>query len=101
MSNPRRSNGAKRNRLRARVLREETHCGICGLPVDVKLPHGQPDSPEVDEIIPVSKGGDPYDRRNCRLTHRLCNQRRGNGDREVAKASVGAFRQVVKTSREW
>ena len=99
--NPRRSNGTKRDKLRARVLREETHCGICGGLVDVKLPHGRPESPEVDELIPVSKGGDPYDRQNCRLSHRICNQRRGNGDREIAKAGIEALKRPVKTSRDW
>ncbi len=71
-SNPRRTNGTKRDKIRARVLREETHCWLCGEQVDTSLPHGLPQSPEVDEIIPVSKGGDPYNRSNCRLAHRLC-----------------------------
>ena len=71
-TNPRRTNGNLRNKIRARVLREETHCWLCSRPVDTKLPHGLPESPEVDEVIPVSKGGDPYDRKNCRLAHRLC-----------------------------
>jgi 5-methylcytosine-specific restriction endonuclease McrA len=55
-----------------------------------------PESPEVDEIIPVSKGGDPYDRKNCRLTHRLCNQQRGNGDRPMKLSEP-----TLKTSRKW
>lgn len=92
--NPRRTNGSLRTKLRKRVLREETHCGICGEPVDVSLPHGYPQSPEVDEIIPVSKGGDPYDRKNCRLTHRLCNQRRGNGTKKQPN-------KPIRTSRNW
>lgn len=96
--NPRRSNSTKRNALRKRVLREEDTCGICFKPVDVTLPHGTPESPEVDEIIPVSKGGDPYDRKNCRLTHRLCNQKRGNGDREMRKPV--AIMPLI-TSRAW
>lgn len=36
---------------------------------------------EVDEIVPVSLGGSPYERTNCRLAHRICNQMRGNGTR--------------------
>ena len=79
--NSRYANGHRRRQVRAAVLAEETHCAICGLPVDITLPAGQPDSPEVDERIPVSKGGSPYRRDNCRLTHRLCNARRGNGSR--------------------
>lgn len=76
--NPRVSNGAARRRLRARVLAEEDVCWICGQPVDKSLPAGLPGSPEVDEVLPVSRGGSPTDRANCRLAHRVCNQRRGN-----------------------
>ena len=88
-------NGHRRRQVRAAVLAEETHCGICGLPVDVTLPAGQPGSPEVDEIIPASKGGSPYRRDNCRLTHRLCNARRGNGSRQ--RVIVAPF----TTTRTW
>ena len=103
MSNPRQTNGAKRRALRAQVLREETNCWLCGGFVDVKLKHGLPESPEVDEIVPVSLGGDPYDRTNTRLAHRLCNQKRGNKlpaeAIEEAKSRNGA--RELKTSREW
>lgn len=33
---------------------------------------------ELDEIVPVSKGGSPYDPGNVAPAHRLCNQRKGN-----------------------
>jgi 5-methylcytosine-specific restriction endonuclease McrA len=91
--NPRRTNGTQRNRVRRRVLLEETECWLCGQPVDTTLPHGLPQSPEVDEVVPVSKGGSPYDRRNCRLAHRMCNQRRGNRDPFPVSA--------VETVRQW
>ena len=77
-ANPRRSNGHRRDQIRKRVLSEESNCWLCGEPVDTTLPPHQPGSPEVHEIIPVSRGGDPLDRDNCRLTHRLCNDRQGN-----------------------
>jgi len=96
--NPRRTNGNLRNKIRARVLREETHCWLCSKPVDTKLPHGLPESPEVDEVVPVSKGGSPYDRKNCRLAHRLCNQKRGNGDRGWTYQEPPPR---IKTSRKW
>jgi len=89
--NPRRSNGSLRNKVRARVLREETHCWLCNLAVDKTLPHGQQGSPEIDEVIPVSKGGSPYDRANCRLSHRLCNQKRGNGDAKTTQRKLTAY----------
>lgn len=76
MPNPRRTNGSRRNKLRARILREETTCHLCGQTVDKTLPRGRPASPEIDELQPVSLGGSPYDRANCRLAHRWCNRRR-------------------------
>ena len=33
---------------------------------------------EVDEIVPVSMGGSPFDRDNVDAAHRICNQKRGN-----------------------
>ena len=35
-------------------------------------------APEVDEIIPVSRGGDPYDLENVQLVHRKCNRAKSN-----------------------
>lgn len=98
MSNPRRTNGSLRNKIRARVIREEMICWLCELPVDKDLPPGQPGSPEVDEVIPVSLGGSPYDRSNCRLAHRLCNQKRGN--RPPTSSRVITMKPL-KTSRKW
>ena len=69
-SNPRRANGHRRNQVRAQVLREEDDCWLCGEPVDKTLKTPHPGSPEVDEIVPVSLGGDPFARANCRLAHR-------------------------------
>ena len=90
MSNPRRSNGTKRDRLIRRVKREEDTCHLCGQWVDTRLPHGLPGSPEVDEVIPVAFGGDPYDRVNCRLAHRHCNRRRGTLPVAVAQTLLRA-----------
>ena len=84
--NPRYANGHRRRELRKRVLASEDVCAweFCPWPgeqIDKALPAGDPKAPEVDEIIPVSKGGDPLTRANTRLLHRWCNQQRGNGDR--------------------
>lgn len=35
----------------------------------------------VDEIVPVSRGGDPLDPANTRPAHWICNARRGDGTR--------------------
>jgi 5-methylcytosine-specific restriction endonuclease McrA len=56
--------------------------------------------PEVDEIIPVSRGGNPLDIDNCQLTHRFCNRRKS--DKVLTKkvrlsSAVGS----VTTSRQW
>lgn len=74
MTNPRNANGHRRRQLRDRVLREEDSCWLCGENVDKALKTPHPMSPEVHELTPVSKGGDPLDRQNCRLTHRRCNR---------------------------
>lgn len=55
-------------------------------------------SAEVDEIIPVSKGGDPLDFRNTQPAHRACNQRKGDGTRRFAAPRKPSG---LPTSREW
>lgn len=72
------SNGHRRRQLRQRVLNTYDTCALCGQPVDKTLHHTHPWAPEVDEIIPVSKGGDPLDWNNVQLAHRTCNQQRSN-----------------------
>ena len=42
----------------------------------------------VDEIIPVSQGGDPYDPNNTRAAHWICNARRGAGRRGSGPTSL-------------
>ena len=69
---------AKRRELRARVFASTDVCGICGYQVIKELPPYTPESPEVDEIIPVDRGGDPYDFNNLQLTHRKCNRQKSN-----------------------
>lgn len=52
---------------------------------------------EVDEIVPVSKGGDPLDFENTQPTHRVCNQRKGNGTVRKWKPP----KRGLPTSRDW
>lgn len=77
-ANPRRANGSRRTALRKRVAALGLPCAICHKPIDYSLPAGHPMSYELDEIVPVSKGGDPLDPCNVQPAHRLCNQRKGN-----------------------
>lgn len=121
VTNPRYANGHRRRELRKRVIASETLCGWehCEWPDDpidktltyLRGQHGpkctdpackgcvpHPMRGEVDEIIPVSMGGNPLARSNVRLLHRICNQRRGNGTRTPRTvAPADAF----PTSTEW
>lgn len=54
-------NGDRRRKLRARLRALGLPCALCGQPIDYSLPAGDPMSFEVDEIIPVSLGGDELD----------------------------------------
>lgn len=53
---------------------------------------------EVDEIVPVSRGGDPLDFDNTQPAHRACNQRKGDGRRRFAGKHG---RAGLPNSREW
>lgn len=86
--NRRHANGWRRQQVVARVLAAYDTCHLCGRPVDKSLPPGLPGSPEVDEIIPVSKGGSPYLFSNCRLAHRWCNRVRSNHSVEWAREHI-------------
>lgn len=88
VSNPRYANGSARRKARARLKAEQRGCWICrafGRPdrIDYDLPAGHPGAFEVDELIPVSKGGSPTAYDNLEAAHRACNEWRGN--RSVAE----------------
>lgn len=97
-TNPRNRNGARRRQLRARVLAAYDTCAICGQPVDKRLRTPHPLSPEVDEITPVSRGGDPLSWDNVRLTHRRCNRLKSNKSDEYARAQLTRTPQPKATS---
>lgn len=65
-------------KAKARILKEQSVCGICGLPVDKKLKFPHPYSPTVDHIIPLDKGGHPSDIANLQLAHFICNRMKSN-----------------------
>ena len=110
-ANPRNANGYRRRQLRRRILAVENVCAICHEPVDKTLgfmpgKHSvrcakpectgcvpDPRRAEIDEKVPVSRGGDPLARDNCTLTHRECNRRKSN-------RIILPIVEVV-TSREW
>ena len=78
MSANRYANGARRRALVARVRAMGGPCHICGLPIPPDAPPGTPLSFELDELVPVSKGGSPTDPSNVAPSHRCCNAWRGN-----------------------
>lgn len=103
-NNPRRANGARRDAIRKRWRSIGAPCWLCGKPIDYSLPAGHPMSFEVDEVVPVSKGGDPLDFGNTRPAHRSCNQRRGNKTVARATGTKAAHRHSragLPTSRDW
>lgn len=95
-ANPRYANGARRRRARTHLLTTQTHCGICGHPVDKTIPTPHPDSPEIDEITPISKGGSPYQLTNLQLTHRRCN--RAKSDKTTTDDNAA---RTFVTTRQW
>lgn len=100
------ANGHRRRQVVRRVKAEEHDCALCDKPVDKTLTHlpGQhgkrcptrdctgciphPMRGEVDEDIPRSRGGSPYDRANTHLMHRRCNQFKGKLTIAEARAKL-------------
>ena len=77
--NPR--GGRPRTRLVRHVHQRDVMCHLCGEPLRKDLRNtNHPLEPTVDEIIPISKGGDPLDPTNCRAACRICNTSRNNRD---------------------
>ena len=99
MSNPRVSNGAKRRKLREYCKRLGEPCHLCGKPIDYTLPAGHPMSFEIDEIVPISKGGSPYTKSNTAPAHRICNQRRGN--KPIGYTKTKSIEKPLPKSRDW
>jgi 5-methylcytosine-specific restriction endonuclease McrA len=77
-------------RLRLQVLRRERVCAICNLPIDFDARPCTRWAPSVDHIIPLARGGAPYDLSNLRSTHFGCNAGRG----------VGRGRRIVRLVQE-
>ena len=90
-------NGSRRRKIRARLLAGGRRCAICGLPVDPGVPTPDPLSAEVDEIVPVSRGGDPLDPDNCQLAHRCCNRWRSSKSMRL----VAEARRLVAMEGPW
>lgn len=65
--------------VRKRAIASKDHiCALCGNPIDMDAPPHTPMALEVDHIIPISRGGAPYDLDNLQLTHMRCNRQKSN-----------------------
>lgn len=90
--NPRRSH--RRDVLWRRVKAMGQPCHICGLPIDPSLKARHPLSFELDELVPVSKGGRADVIENVGSSHRCCNQWRGaKSMRQVESIRAEALRR--------
>lgn len=65
-------------RNKKKILMTQDVCGICGKPVDKRLPGTDPMGPTIDHIIPISRGGHPADLSNLQLAHRCCNRQKSD-----------------------
>ena len=91
MGNPRYTNGAARRRAQSRLRAEALPCWMCGIPIDYSAPKGDPMSFQVDELVPVSKGGSPTDRANLAPAHACCN----NWRKAKSVATVQAVKRCI------
>ena len=95
-TNPRYAKYQQRVNDRKRLKAEHRDCWICRVfgrnpTIDYTLPAGHPLAFEMDELVPISKGGSPtYD--NSDATHRCCNQWRGNKSVEEVLAMATGTR---------
>lgn len=56
---------------------DDPHCAICGKPLDPGAPQYSSNAIEVDHIVPISRGGLPYDIDNLQVVCLTCNRRKG------------------------
>lgn len=99
MPDVRSKNGNARRKVKRWLRSQGLPCHICGRPIDYSLPAGDPWSFEVDEIVPVSLGGSPYDRANVAAAHRVCNQKRGNKTMEQLRGAGSGSLAVRRSGR--
>lgn len=69
------------------------------MPIDTALPARHPYALELDEIVPISKGGSGIDPANVRAAHRCCNQWRGDKDVDLVQPVAAAARSLFDAWR--
>lgn len=113
MGNPRRQNGALRNKYRARLRAMDAPCGICHgrlgpIHYDEPSDYKHPLSFVIDEIKPVSRWkefGYPSasacarDWNNLQAAHYCCNQAKGN--HTSSDVVVTKIKKQIVADGEW
>lgn len=88
----------RRYRLRRQVFGEESHCGICGMRVDMDLGFESRMRASVDHIKPKGKYPElEFHRENLQLAHAFCNEAKGDHE-GFDIASPTAYRDPNKKS---
>ncbi|MCR5584570.1 MAG: HNH endonuclease [Lachnospiraceae bacterium] len=86
---------------RKRILARDSVCAICGRPVDKSLPQHDPMAPQIDHIIPISKGGHPSDIDNLCLVHACCNKAKSDKVYLSDKENKAVSNQNLPWSVDW
>lgn len=55
----------------------DIHCAICGKPLDRNAPRCTAQAVEIDHIVPIARGGAPYEISNLQTLCFRCNRRKG------------------------
>ena len=97
----RKGNGHRWRQLTKRVYTEENVCGLCGYEVDKTLSFVDPNTSKpnplaksIDHIIPLSQGGNEYERSNCQLAHRRCNRDKSDGTQAPKMRPTSTLKRV-------
>ena len=89
------------NKAKKIIYAQQSVCGICGRPVDKKLPFPNPWSPTIDHIIPVQKGGDPVNLENLQLAHLACNRAKATKLVTVSVKEKSVSNRDLPLSCDW
>jgi len=85
-----------------KIYASQTHCGICGKPVDFSLKFPHPLSPCIDHIVPVSRGGNPSDISNLQLAHMTCNRQKSDKLSPVQTAEIKVIsNRILPQTFDW